>query len=119
MSAIGTLREGPLHAALKQEYAEARDRFEVPVDGYVIDIVRGDLLIEIQTQSFSSIARKLRDLVERHRVRLVHPVAAERWLVKLPRKGEAGLTRRRSPKHGGFEGVFEELVSLPLSLIHI
>ena len=29
MSAIGTLREGPLHAALKQQYAESRDRFEV------------------------------------------------------------------------------------------
>ena len=118
VSAIGTLREGPLHAALKQQYAEPGDRLEVPVDGYVVDILRGELIIEIQTQSFSSIARKLRDLGERHRVRLVHPVAAERWLVKLPRKGESKLTRRRSPKRGGFEGVFEELVSLPDLLDH-
>jgi hypothetical protein len=33
------------------------DRFEVPVDGFVIDIVRDDLLIEIQTRNFSSLKR--------------------------------------------------------------
>ena len=37
----------PLHASLKAWYAEAGDRFEVAVDGYVIDLVRDDLLIEI------------------------------------------------------------------------
>jgi hypothetical protein len=44
---IGTLNEKPLHAALKQWYAEPEDRIEAPVDGFTVDIVRGDLLIEI------------------------------------------------------------------------
>ena len=118
MGVIGTLREGPLHAELKRLYAEPDDMLEAPVDGYIVDILRDGLIIEIQTQSFSAIARKMRDLVSRHRVRLVHPVAQERWLVKLPRNGKGKPERRRSPKHCGFEDVFEELVSLPDLLDH-
>lgn len=112
-TSIGVLNEGPLHASLKRLCAEPGDRLEVPVDGYQVDILRGDLIVEIQTGSFARVARKLRDLVERHRVRLVHPLARERWIVKLAAPGEEPPPRRRSPKRGGFEQVFEELVSFP------
>ena len=44
------LREKPLHAGVKRWYAEDGDRIEVPIGGYVIDLVRGDLLIEVQTR---------------------------------------------------------------------
>jgi hypothetical protein len=109
---IGTLGEGPLHAALKEYYLDLDDELEVPIDGYVADIMRDGFIIEIQTGGFSPIARKLRDLTQRHRVRLVHPVASERWLVKTdPRTGET--TRRRSPKRGGVEQIFEPLVAIP------
>ena len=56
---IGTLRERPLHASLKRWYAEPGDRTEVAVDGYVIDLVRGDLLIEVQTRGLSSARHKV------------------------------------------------------------
>ena len=118
MASIGMLNEGHLHAALKEWYARPGDRVEVPVEGYQIDLVRDGLLIEIQTRSFSSCARKLRDLVERHRVRLVHPIARERVIVRLPEKGSGAVRRRRSPKKLGFEQVFEELVSIPELLGH-
>ena len=36
---ISTLNEKPLHAALKEWYASPGDRFEVPVDGYLVDIM--------------------------------------------------------------------------------
>jgi hypothetical protein len=39
---IGLLNEKPLHAALKDWYARPEDRFEVSVDGFVIDVVQGD-----------------------------------------------------------------------------
>jgi hypothetical protein len=110
---IGTLNEGPLHVSLKQLYARAGDRLEVPLDGYLIDILRGDLIIEVQTSNFASIARKMRDLASRHRVRLVYPVPQERWIVKLPAAGNGQPVRRRSPKRAGIEDVFEELVSFP------
>lgn len=113
---IGISNEKPLHAALKAWYARPGDRFEVPVDGFVIDIVRGDLLIEIQTQNFSAIKRKLSELVVHHPVRLVYPIAQEKWIVKLAKDRRTRLGRRKSPKRGGFEHTFEELVSFPTLL---
>ena len=47
MSRIGLLNEKPLHAALKAWYAQPGDRFEVPLHGFVIDIVRDDVLLEV------------------------------------------------------------------------
>lgn len=111
MSHIGTLREGPLHAALKHWYAEPGDRLEQPVEGSVVDIVRGDLLIEIQTGGFTPLRRKLDRLLAEHTVRIVHPVAVDTWIVRVGEGGEI-LSRRRSPKHGSPADVFAGLVSI-------
>jgi hypothetical protein len=110
---IGSLNEKPLHASLKKWYAGPTDQFEVSVDGYVIDIVRGDLLVEIQTRNFAAIKRKLVGLTAHHRVRLMHPIAQEKWIVKLAKEGEGQDSRRKSPKRGTLDQVFEELVSFP------
>lgn len=108
---IGTLNEKPLHAALKEWYAEPGDILEAAMDGYVIDIVRGDLLIEIQTRHFSAIKKKLSRLVEDHRVRLLYPIAKEKWIVK---PAEDGTTiRRKSPRRGKYQDVFFELIRIP------
>ena len=112
-SQIGSLNEKPLHAALKDWYARPGDRLEVPVDGYFIDIVRGDLLIEIQTKNFSGIKSKLTELTASHPVRLVYPVAREKWIVRLADDGESTLSRRKSPKRGQVCDLFDELVSFP------
>lgn len=110
---IGTLREKPLHASLKEWYREEGDEVEVPVDGFVIDLVRNDLLIEIQTGGFSSMKRKVTDLLEAgHRVRIVYPVPTDKWIVKIDDDGEI-QPRRLSPKHGTVADVFAELVSFP------
>lgn len=116
-NAIGLLNEKPLHAALKSWYARPNDRFEVPVAGFVIDIVRDDLLIEIQTGSFSSMKQKLCQLVAQHPVRLVYPLAQEKWLVKLPKESGGQRKRRKSPKRGQVTDVFRELVSFPELLL--
>jgi hypothetical protein len=115
---IGTLGEKSLHAALKQWYARPGDRFEVPVGGYHIDILRGNLLIEIQTRGFSSAKRKLYDLVDAYRVKLVHPIPVERWLVDLDASGIQQLSRRRSPKRGQAAHIFLELVRIPDLIMH-
>ncbi|OQX62058.1 MAG: hypothetical protein B5M51_06630 [Anaerolinea sp. 4484_236] len=113
MSGIGTLNEKPLHAALKEWYACPGDQFEVPVDGFVIDIVQDDLFVEIQTGNFASIKSKLNKLARSHRVRLVYPIAQEKWIVKLPKDGDGEITRRKSPKRGRVEDLFWEIVSFP------
>ncbi|MDP6776816.1 MAG: hypothetical protein QGI83_08625 [Candidatus Latescibacteria bacterium] len=110
---IGTLNEKPLHAALKDWCFRPGDLLEVPIDGYVVDLLRGDLIIEIQTGSFSAIRRKLRVLTATHRVRLVHPIPRELWLVKYPHGPAGPSQRRKSPKRRGFDQVFDQLVSFP------
>lgn len=111
MSGIGVLNEKTLHRSLKQWYALPGDQLEVPLDGFVIDIVRGDLLIEIQTGNFSAIKAKLTHLARTRRVRLIHPIVQEKWIVRLS-PGEHGV-RRKSPRRGRLEDLFRELVSIP------
>lgn len=107
------LNEKPLHASLKAWYAKPGDRFEVKVDGFVIDLVQDDLLIEIQTSSFASIKSKLTKLARAHQIRLIYPIAQEKWIVKLPKDSGHGVTRRKSPKKGRVEDLFGEMVSFP------
>ncbi len=118
MTGIGTLRETELHAALKALYTEPGDRLEARVDGYVIDLLRGETAIEFQTHNFHAIRPKLLRLVERRPVRLVHPVALERWIVRQDAAGGAVLGRRKSPRRGHAAHLFLELVSLPALLAH-
>ncbi|MEA2058263.1 MAG: hypothetical protein U9O63_06050 [Actinomycetota bacterium] len=115
---IGTLREKPLHASLKRWYARPGDGVEVPVDGFVIDLVRENLLIEVQTRGFSSMKQKAIALLDQgYRLRIVHPIPIDKWIIKVDADG-AVLSRRRSPKHGSPIDLFAELVSFPDLLAH-
>jgi hypothetical protein len=114
---VGTLGEKPLHAALKRWYAEHDDRIEEPVDGFVIDLVRDGVLIEIQTRGFSSMKRKLAKLLNGYAVRVVHPIAVEKWIVRLDQAGVV-TSRRKSPKRGAAVDLFGELVSFPELIAH-
>jgi hypothetical protein len=109
--AIGTLNEGALHAQLKDWYRRRGDRIERVVDGFVVDLVRGDLLVEIQT-GFAPLRRKLELLTRQHRVRLVAPVPLVRTIIRLSDEGEL-LSARRSPRRGRIEDIFNRLVSIP------
>ncbi|MFW6136285.1 MAG: hypothetical protein ACOC7N_05645 [Chloroflexota bacterium] len=110
---IGTLNEQPLHAALKKRYAAPGARFEVEVDGFVVDVAQEDLLVEIQTGNFSGIRDKIVHLAEHHSLLLVYPIAREKWLLKLPKERGGQTEQRKSPKRGRPEELFKELVSFP------
>jgi hypothetical protein len=110
---IGTLNEKSLHAELKNYISKDGDQFEVEVDGYVIDIVRGHTLIEIQTSNFSSIKSKIIDLASRYPLRLVYPIAQEKWIVKFHPEINSQKSRRKSPKKGQLAEIFNELVTFP------
>jgi hypothetical protein len=116
--AIGTLNEGALHAQLKNWYQRPDDRIERVVDGFVVDLVRGDLLVEIQTGSFAPLRRKLELLTRQHPVRLVAPVPLVRRIIRLSDEGEL-LSARRSPRRGRAEDIFSRLVSIPSLLCRI
>jgi len=109
---IGELSERSLHAALKEYLAQPGDQFEVKLGRYVIDIVRGDLLIEIQTRHLYALRPKLLRLLDTHPIRLVHPLPAERWIVREDASGRP-VSRRKSPKRAAVHDIFTELVRLP------
>ena len=115
---IGVRNEKSLHAAPKQWYARKGDQLEVRVDGFIVDIVRGDQLIEIQTRNLAAIRRKLCALLEQHPVRLVYPIAREKWIVRMTGSGKKIIGRRKSPKNGRLGDLFEELVSVPELINH-
>jgi len=115
---IGTLQETSLHAALKNWYAQPGDQLETAAAGYIIDILRDGLFIEIQTRNFNAIKIKLARLVENHPVRLVYPLVGEKWIVKTSGDPPTALSRRKSPKRGRLEAVFLELVRIPQLINH-
>jgi len=117
VAGIGTLNENPLHAGLKDWFRRPGDAVEAPVAGFVADLLRGDELIEIQTAGFSSLARKLDHLLDHHRIRVVHPIAAEKWILEIDDAG-ARISRRKSPLRGIAADVCAELVSFPSLLSH-
>jgi len=113
MTTIGLLNEQPLHAALKRWYVRPGDVLEAVLDGYIVDLLRGNHVIEIQTGSFASIRRKMRTLSRHYRVTLVYPVAYERWILKLPATAHEQPVRRKSPRRQRLDQLFQELVSFP------
>lgn len=112
------MKETSLHASLKAWYTREGDQQEVSFDGFVVDIVRDELLIEIQTRQFSAIRSKLARLVQLKAVRLVYPIPKEKWIVRLARDNITPLTRRKSPKHGRIEDLFTELIRIPQLITH-
>jgi hypothetical protein len=109
---IGTQTEGSLHAALKLDVSQPGDRFEVPLRGFVVDVLRGDTCIEIQTSGLAAMGRKLDHLLADYHVHVVHPIAVGSWIERRDRP------TRKSPKRGCLHDVFGELVSVPTMLDH-
>src|ERR1700710_49095 len=96
---VAKLRESSLHASLKELYARPGDLLESACAGYVVDLVRQDELVEFQTGNFGSMRAKLGALLEQHRVRIVHPVAAETRILRIDGDGVV-RSRRRSAGRG-------------------
>ena len=106
------MNEHSLHSAIKDWYSLPNDRFEVKIDGFIIDILRGNLLIEVQTKSFRAIKKKLSSLVKNHQVRLVYPIPERKWIVRITESGKS-VSKRKSPRKGKLVDLFYELVSIP------
>lgn len=117
MSAIGRLNETELHEQLKHLYAADDGAIEQEIDGFVVDVVRPDEIVEIQTRGLARLRRKLEALAGTHRVRVVHPIAAETVICKLSDTGDV-RSSRRSPRKGRPEEVFRELTSIADLLPH-
>jgi hypothetical protein len=114
---IGTLQESSLHRDLKEWCARPGDRLEAMVDGYEVDVVGEERLLEVQTGSFSNLKAKLTALLPAYQIEVVYPIAAERWIVRVDDR-DRPVSRRKSPKRGRVEELFGELLRLPRIALH-
>jgi hypothetical protein len=87
------------------------DKTELKLEGYVIDIVKKTVLVEIQTKNFLKIKPKLKKLLIKHKVRLVHNIPSIKWIIKTDRNGNI-ISKRKSSKKGNLYHVFNELIYL-------
>jgi len=106
------MTEYSLHSEIKDWYKISGDELEVKVEEFIVDILRGKLLIEIQTRNFSAVKKKLVKLLLNHQVRLVYPIAKLKWIDNESRTGQF-MGRRKSPKKGKVLDIFYELVYTP------
>ena len=102
--------ESTLHRQLKTLYAPTSEETEVLVDGYRIDAISDGRLIEIQAASLSSLAPKLKVLLNDHPLTVVKPLAAKKYIIKRQKPDGKVLTKRYSPKKESLLHLFDELV---------
>ena len=98
-----------LHIALQKHYAGDDGLIETRLDGYVIDVLRDDVVYEIQTRNFPAISAKLARLAKKRRVVLVYPLPERRFIVRLDAATGEELSTRRSPKRWKLIEVFREM----------
>ncbi|MDR0450596.1 MAG: hypothetical protein LBH26_04955 [Treponema sp.] len=110
---IGTRKESALHRVLKFRYAGECGKTEESLDGYVCDAVtREGEIIEVQTGSFGPLRGKIRDLIARGPVRIVHPVILAKYIETFGPGGES-LRKRKSPRRGSEWDLFKNLLYAP------
>ena len=114
---IGTLNENSLHAEIIAYLAQPGDILESELEGYRIDIHRGNQVIEVQTAHLGKLTRKVQALAESHQVEVVYPIHKLKYIHRVNAEGET-VSRRRSPKQGKLAHAFDELVYAPDLIDH-
>jgi hypothetical protein len=112
ISLLKIMNEFSLHSEIKKVYSLPGDQFEVKLDSYIVDIMRGDLVIEVQTKNFSALKEKLRVLTEKHQVRVVYLLPEKKWITYVT-EDQVVLNKRKSPRKGRLTDMFRELVMIP------
>ncbi len=111
------MQETTLHLQLKEIYQQEGGQPEIWVDGYLIDVVQSNQLIEIQTRNFGALKQKLNDLLDNHPLRVIYPIAREKFIILKDLDGNP-IRRRRSPRQGKLVDLFNELVYIASWAIH-
>ena len=105
--------ESTLHLQLKNFFHQPGDKIEYRLNKFIIDIVRKNYLIEIQTKNFFAIKRKLETLISAYKVLLVYPIIQDKWILKVDMNSKKLIKRTLSPKHCNYYNIFEELIRIP------
>ena len=112
-STIGTRKESSLHRSLKFQYSGLDGDTETLTGNYVCDActAKGEL-IEVQTGSLGPLREKVKTLCLDHKVRIIHPIIAQKQIELCDADGKF-LRRRKSPKKGSPWDLFNALIYAP------
>lgn len=113
---IGTLGEKTLHAVLKSYFEPHDDNQEIKLGNYIADIAGENGVIEIQTQNFSALRKKLETFLEFCNVTVVFPIAQVKYLSWLDMGTGEKSRKRKSPKKGSIYDVLKELYKIKYTL---
>ena len=116
---INVQNESSLHAAIKNHIFREGDLVEARYKGFIIDLIRDGLLIEIQTKNFGGLRKKIKNLIDSARIRIVHPIVVEKRIVLMDAEENRIIRSRRSPKKGDLWDVFDELIYIHKWFEHI
>jgi hypothetical protein len=115
---IGTLGEKILHATVKLYMEPDPAMHEKKLGFYVADIHCGEHIYEIQTRQFNKLRAKLAAFLPDHKVTVVYPMPARKWLLWIdPADGQVSKPRL-SPKRGNIYDAFYELYRIKPMLKH-
>lgn len=115
---IGTLGEKALHATIKLYLEPDSTKHETKLGSFFADILSDDHVFEIQTRQFNKLRAKLEAFLPEHKVTIVYPLPAKKWLLWIdPADGQVSKPRL-SPKHGNIYDAFYELYRIKPLLAH-
>ncbi|MBF0301037.1 MAG: hypothetical protein HQK51_20175 [Oligoflexia bacterium] len=112
INGINLKNEKTLHMDIKKWYFKSGDRLEAKIDGKIIDIVREDLLIEVQTQNLWAMKKKYKKLIDHHKIRTVYPMAVENTVITLDKHYCNIIRARKSPKKLSYIDIFDQLIRI-------
>ena len=113
------MAESSLHKSLK-EYYRCNDSgsIEQSVDGFIIDVLIDNCIIEIQTKGLAQQRRKLEHFLNDYRYKIVLPIPRDKYIITIDKEDSNKFSRRLSPKHGTPVDMFKEIVYLTKYISH-
>lgn len=102
--------ESTLHRQLKELYAGEFGQTEVVVDGYRIDVLVDERLIEIQHGSLGALRSKLNSLLQSHSVLVVKPLPARKFIIRRKTPKGKVVSSRYSPRKDNIYNLFDDMV---------
>ena len=109
---IGTLKEKTLHSAVKNYIEPDVQKQEIKLGCYYVDILNDTGIVEVQTQNFNLLRKKLDAFLPEHRVTVVYPMIATKWLFWIDEETGEVSKKRKSPLKGSYYRCFYELYKI-------
>ncbi|MBQ8293070.1 MAG: hypothetical protein IJX78_04580 [Bacilli bacterium] len=94
---IGTKQERTLHQYLKYYFCDNPDYHEQKCGSYIVDILKNEQIIEIQTSSFNAMRKKLESLLPNYPITIVYPIIVEKKIHNYDENGQF-VSSKKSPK---------------------